>query len=139
MVLDTTTVTFPTGKFNVYTTGWADPDNDEIRYEFGVHSPLGPQALSAGTSSSYTFLSLLPGLNTVYVCAIDSYGAKACEQETVRVQPPQRKLDGDSIADQIMNIELNLGGGFPGSRGSDVSALADAAMQVRVIQCDCIH
>jgi hypothetical protein len=129
IVLDSTTATFPDGKFNAYTTGWADPDNDELRFEFGVHSALGPQAFSAGTSSSYTFSGLMPGMNTLYVCAIDSYGAKSCEQDTVRVQPPQQKLDGDSIADQILSIELNLGG-FPGGHNGDVSSLADAAMQV---------
>jgi hypothetical protein len=132
IILDATTATFPGGKFSAFTTGWADPDNDELHYEFGVHSTLGPQPLSAGTSgSSYTFRGLLPGVNTLYVCAIDSYGARSCQQETVRVLAPQRGFDGSSIADQILNIELNLGGGgYRGDRGSDMSSLADAAMQV---------
>jgi hypothetical protein len=131
IVLDATTTTFPGGKISAYTTGWADPDGDELRYEFGVHTALGPQALSAGgAGSSYRFSGLLPGMNTLYVCAIDGFGARSCQQESVRVLAPRRGMDGSSIADEILNIELNLGGGYLGSRGSDVSSLADAAMQV---------
>jgi hypothetical protein len=69
-------------------------------------------------------------MHMLYVCAIDRYGARSCQQQAVRVLAPQRGLDGSSIADQVLSIELNLGGGHPGDRGSDVSSLADAAMQV---------
>jgi hypothetical protein len=70
-------------------------------------------------------------VNSLYVCAIDRYGARSCQQEAVRVIAPQRGFDGSSIADQILNIELNLGGGgYPAGRTDDVSSLADAAMQV---------
>jgi hypothetical protein len=59
-----------------------------------------------------------------------------CQLETALV--PQRGFNRSSIADQTKKFELNLGGGgYPGDRGSsDVSSLADAAMQVGGVQGD---
>lgn len=126
IALDITEGVFPAAKFTAYTTAWADPDNDTLTYEFGVLGALGPQQLSTGGATSYIFSSLLPGLNTLYVCAVDTYGARSCQQASVKVYSPRRRLDTNSIADQIMNIDDSLGQ----SGSSSAPSIVDAAMQV---------
>lgn len=125
LVLSTPSASFPGDRIAISTAGWADADNDTLTYQFGLQTDLGPQLLAAGPSKSYSLSGLPPGQHSLYVCAVDSYGASACQTADVRVTPPPTVLSDEQVAEQIGAIDLAQLDGL-----QDVPSMVDAALQM---------
>lgn len=90
--LDRTVAKFPEAHFKACAVAWADPENNALSYEFGTISSAdrAEKALARNTGPCYTFASLPTGPSTLYSCAVDSLGARTCQEVRTRGELPQR-------------------------------------------------
>ena len=74
----------------VRANGWADRQDEQIKYEFGVRdsTAVGNQMRLRGSAVSTNLVGLRSGNVVVYVCAIDSQGSRACGSRNITIKPP---------------------------------------------------
>ncbi len=78
--------TYPRATARALATGFVDQEPASLTYDFGVQH--GAQLVPEATGLSvlhYTFRALPAGNTTVYVCAVDSAGGRACSWATLEV------------------------------------------------------
>ncbi len=90
--------TFPAAVMLASAAGWADGQDTQLRYEFGLRTTTTTASGTTstprdavqqlGSSPSATLLGLPLGASTPYVCVYDSQGGRACAAGSVVVQPP---------------------------------------------------
>jgi hypothetical protein len=104
--LDRSESVFPDSNFQINSLGWADPENSGLTYEFGLLTDLGRQLLLSARDPAFSLAGLMPGSNTLYVCAVDEFGAKTCQEAQALVQEPEGPFSDTDVDDQIslMNI-----------------------------------
>ncbi|GIL86916.1 hypothetical protein Vretifemale_15113 [Volvox reticuliferus] len=78
--------------------GWADGQDDQLRYEFGVREnvTLSPEVKARGSSTSASILGLHAGNWAVYVCAIDTQGSRTCASRNVTILAPPANFNAVS-------------------------------------------
>ncbi|KAG2488335.1 hypothetical protein HYH03_013025 [Edaphochlamys debaryana] len=92
--------TFPTASVTARAEGWWDAEDGTglLRYEFGVRERLASgrvmsSARQLSASSSARLVGLPQGEVSLYACAVDSSGARACGSGIVTVLPPPADFD----------------------------------------------
>lgn len=81
LTLDRSLATFPDSTFKACAVAWSDPEAGPLSYEFGTLSALREQqAVATNVGSCFTFAGLPPGPCTLYGCAVDALGARACQE-----------------------------------------------------------
>jgi hypothetical protein len=82
LTIDRSIATTPDAHFKACAVAWADPEKNPITYDFGTLSALREQKAVATNvpGSCFTFASLPPGPSTLYACAVDSMGARTCQE-----------------------------------------------------------
>jgi hypothetical protein len=81
LTLDRSVAKYPEADFRACAVAWADPESGPLTYEFGtVSSQREQKAVATNAGSCYNFASLPVGPSTLYGCAIDSLGARSCQE-----------------------------------------------------------
>ncbi|KXZ53681.1 hypothetical protein GPECTOR_6g598 [Gonium pectorale] len=88
-----TSDTFPKAVAVLRTQGWADDLDSQLTYEFGVRTAAADHAHQVGASPSAPIVGLPQGSVTLYACASDSQGSRACGTANVTVKPPGTGFD----------------------------------------------
>ncbi|GFR46951.1 hypothetical protein Agub_g8600 [Astrephomene gubernaculifera] len=101
---------FPKAAFVMRAQGWADGQDSQLRYEYGVRNVRGDgrvvdQMYQIGSAASATITGLSQGNVTLYGCAIDSQGSRTCGVLNVAVKPPP--ADFDAVA-AVASIDVDL-------------------------------
>lgn len=92
-------------------------------YEFGLVSGFRSKPLAVNPATSYTYTGLPLGNTSVYVCAIDDYNARVCEQKVVTVRSPPSDF---KVTDALSSIDVNQMSGT-----GDVAVLAAGAQTLQ--------
>lgn len=92
VAVETLDATFANHKFRVTARGFWDADGEDskLTYEFGEVVDGKRRTVAGGlTSTSYLLAGLGEGVSTLFTCAVDAYGARACATAdvTVNVKP----------------------------------------------------
>lgn len=94
------------------------------RYEFGtVDSNNNRKVLAVDPAMPYVFKGLPEGANTLYVCAVDAFGARVCEQQAVTVKPAPADF---KVADALTSFDVNQ---LAGAKDVTVMAAGAQALQ----------
>ncbi|KAG2448359.1 hypothetical protein HYH02_006941 [Chlamydomonas schloesseri] len=120
---------FPTAVAEVRAVGWVG--SGPLVFEFGLRRSSAvdePQQLGAAPSA--LLVGLPPGNVTLYGCAVDQWGARACASANVLVREPATgfgRAEAEAALAQAGSSAAAL------ERGGDVQGAAQAALQASLL------
>ncbi|KXZ41465.1 hypothetical protein GPECTOR_451g350 [Gonium pectorale] len=103
--------TFPKAVATLRVLGWADAEDTQLTYEFGIRSDKkGDVSQQVAVSTSSPIVGLSKGNNTLYACARDSQAARTCGTVVVFINSPGADFDATS---EMRGVNLNTLSGDP--------------------------
>jgi hypothetical protein len=111
---------YPYAAATATAAGFVVPDTGGLSYEFGLlhGQQMVPEAAGL-TVPHYKFHTLPSGNTSIYACAVDGHGARACSSRTLAVEAPEDTAVSHGLA-AIMS------GDAGGTRNQPVAAVCRA-------------
>ncbi|KAG2451458.1 hypothetical protein HYH02_004056 [Chlamydomonas schloesseri] len=114
LTVDVLSDTWPTAAFKLRAVGWGDAQAaasaapTSLSFEFGTESELADgrtvsSLQQSGNAPSGTLVGLAKGNVTLYGCAIDPYGSRACGTVVVAVKPP---VAGFNASEALATVDV---------------------------------